>query len=223
MPSNMARLNWVEVQGFRAFGKDIQRVDLPSCIGVIWGPNSQGKTAFAEAVEFLLTGSIVRREMLASAQDEFADSLRNAHMPEKLPVFIQAEILGSDGHTHLLKRTLQSDYAKKATCTSILEIDGKSADQSALVRLGVVLSQPPIAAPILMQHTLGYLFSAKPQERSLYFKALLEVSDLDTLRSTIDEREAGLQCADPPTITKLRSSARVTVLAPVLSPLLEIE
>ena len=29
MPSSMARLNWLEVQGFRAFGKDVQRVDLP--------------------------------------------------------------------------------------------------------------------------------------------------------------------------------------------------
>lgn len=35
MPSSMARLNWVEVQGFRAFGKDIQRVDLSSSVGVI--------------------------------------------------------------------------------------------------------------------------------------------------------------------------------------------
>lgn len=217
----MARLNWVEVQGFRAFGKDVQRVDLPSSIGVIWGPNSQGKTAFAEAIEFLLTGSIVRRELLASSQDEFADSLRNAHMPEKLPVFIQAEILGSDGEPHVIKRTLQTDYAKKATCSSILEVDGKGAAQSELVQLGVVLSQPPMAAPILMQHTLGYLFTAKPQERSLYFKALLEVGDLDTLRSSIGQREAWFQRGESPTITKLRSCVGVPLLAPALSLLLE--
>lgn len=219
----MARLNWVEVQGFRAFGKDVQRVDIPACIGVIWGPNSQGKTSFAEAVEFLLIGLIVRRDLLASAQDEFADSLRNVHMPNKLPVFVQAEILGSDGTPHLIRRTLQSDYAKKATCSTTLEIDGKAATQSDLVRLGVVLSQPPMAAPILMQHTLGYLFTAKPQERSLYFKALLEVSDLDTLRSIIAERETLLQLPETTGITKLRSCVAVPVLAPVLSPLLEIK
>ncbi len=219
----MARLNWVEIQGFRAFGRELQRVDLPSCVSVLWGPNSQGKTSFAEALEFLLTGTIVRRELLASSQDEFADSLRNAHMAPTASVVVEAEVLGCDGLSHRVKRTLHGDYAKKAPCTSVLEIDGSPVTQEALSTLGIVLSQPPMAAPILMQHTLGYLFTAKPQERSLYFKALLEVGDLDTVRSKIAEREAALTAPESDQLSKLRKCAALPALAPFLQSLLEIK
>jgi DNA repair exonuclease SbcCD ATPase subunit len=221
MPSGMIRINWIRVQGFRAFGKKLQRIDLSSCIAVLWGANSQGKTSLAEAFEFLLTGSIVRRELLASSQDEFADALRNAHIPADLPVFIEAEIVDLLGVLHHIKRTLLSDYTKKATCTSTLEIDGGKADQTSLAKLGIVLSQPPMAAPVLMQHTLAYLFSAKPLERSTYFKALLEVADLDALRAKIAEREPLLTRAESPVLAKLRTCANQPVLQPILAPLLE--
>jgi recombinational DNA repair ATPase RecF len=95
MPSSMPRINWLEIQGFRAFGKELQRVDFSSQISVLWGPNSQGKTSFAEAIEFLFSGSIVRKELLASAQDEFADSLRNTHLPSAKSVYIAAEVFAS--------------------------------------------------------------------------------------------------------------------------------
>src|SRR5688572_27232345 len=160
MPPTMPRINCLEVQGFRAFGPDVQKLDFSSPIAVVWAPNSQGKTSLAEAFEFLLTGSIVRRELSASTQDEFADSLRNAHLPDTTPVYVAAEIIGSDGKPHQLKRTLKEDYGKKSSCVSILEIDGAPAGPTQLAALGLVLSQPPLAAPILMQHTLGYLFSA---------------------------------------------------------------
>ena len=81
------RINKIEIQGFRAFGKNAQALAFSSPIAAIWAPNSQGKTSLAEAFEFLLTGQIVRRQLMASTQDEFADALRNAHMPaeENLP------------------------------------------------------------------------------------------------------------------------------------------
>jgi recombinational DNA repair ATPase RecF len=75
------RINKVEIQGFRAFGRKGQTLAFGSAIAAVWAPNSQGKTSLAEAFEFLLTGEIVRRQLMASTQDEFADALRNAHMP----------------------------------------------------------------------------------------------------------------------------------------------
>jgi len=48
-------------------------------------------------VRVLLTGQIVRRELLASSQDEFAGALRNAHIPDGTSVFVQTEVVGSDG------------------------------------------------------------------------------------------------------------------------------
>jgi chromosome segregation ATPase len=153
----MPRINWLEIQGFRAFGKELQRVDFSSQISVLWGPNSQGKTSFAEAIEFLFSGSIVRKEMLASAQDEFADSLRNTHLPSTKTVYIAAEILDGSGIPHSIRRTLASDFSKRGDCTSTLEIDGKPATADDFAKIGIELSQPPMAVPILMQHTLGYL------------------------------------------------------------------
>jgi AAA domain len=209
MPSSMPRINWLEIQGFRAFGKELQRVDFSSQISVLWGPNSQGKTSFAEAIEFLFSGSIVRKELLASAQDEFADSLRNTHLPSTKTVYIAAEVLDSDGTPHSIRRTLASDFSKRANCTSTLEIDGKPATADDFAKIGIALSQPPMAVPILMQHTLGYLFTAKPLERSLYFKALLEVGDLDLLRNAIGQRETSLSMADTNLIKKLKSAAAI--------------
>src|SRR3546814_8457230 len=68
------RISKLEIQGFRAFGRSAQTLNLPSALAAVWGPNSQGKTSLAEAVEFLLTGQIVRRTLMASSQDEFARS-----------------------------------------------------------------------------------------------------------------------------------------------------
>ena len=61
---------------------DVQTLEFPSpALAAVWGPNSQGKTSLAEAVEFLLTGQIVRRALMASDQDDFADALCNVHLP----------------------------------------------------------------------------------------------------------------------------------------------
>ena len=85
------------MQGFRAFGKNPQKLDFTSSLAVVWAPNSQGKTSLAEAFEFLLTGTTVRCDLLASSQDEFANSLRNAPVPKSHPVYVQAQIAGGAG------------------------------------------------------------------------------------------------------------------------------
>jgi hypothetical protein len=55
----------------------------------------------------------------------------------------------------------------------------------------------------------------------MYFKALLEVSDLDTLRAKIADREPFLNRAESPVLAKLRICASQPVLKPSLEPLLE--
>jgi recombinational DNA repair ATPase RecF len=60
----MPVLEWLEVTGFRSFAQR-QRLDFGSDLALVWGPNSQGKTSIAEAIEFLLTGGTIRRELLA--------------------------------------------------------------------------------------------------------------------------------------------------------------
>jgi AAA domain-containing protein len=108
------RISKLEIQGFRSFGRDAQTLELPSLLAAVWGPNSQGKTSLAEAVEFLLTGHIVRRDLMASGQDEFADALRNCHLPAGTPCFVQAVIVDADGAPHTVKPHAQDRLRKKA-------------------------------------------------------------------------------------------------------------
>jgi chromosome segregation ATPase len=48
------RLRKIEIQGFRSFGSVRQTIHLPDTVTALWGGNSQGKTSFAEAMEFLM-------------------------------------------------------------------------------------------------------------------------------------------------------------------------
>ncbi|MFO1055115.1 MAG: AAA family ATPase [Planctomycetota bacterium] len=202
------RLRSLSVRGFRAFGAAEQTLNLPSDIAVVWGPNSKGKTSLAEALEFLLTGRIARRELMASTQDEFADALRNAHLAEAEDAYVVARILTADGKVHEVKRTLTRDYGKRQDCASRLEIDGVETGAQGLTALGIVLSQPPLEAPVLAQHTLGYLFTAGPQERATYFKAILELTDLDRFRNAVAALSTG-DGVKTPLLTKLETCAGI--------------
>ena len=213
------RLRSLTVKGFRAYGAAEQTLKLPADIAVVWGPNSKGKTSLAEAIEFLLTGRIARRELMASSQDEFADALRNAHLPPGQQVYVAATVIGQDGASHQVKRVLTADYAKKQDCKSSLEIDSKPGSEADLATLGVSLSQPPLAAPVLAQHTLSYIFSVRPQDRATYFKALLEVTDLDDLRNDIAGLSGELTPPVYPLLTKFNALLGVAALKPVLSVL----
>lgn len=214
----MPRINWISVQGFRSFGAASQRLDFNSRLSVVWGSNSQGKTSLAEAIEFLLTGRTVRREFVASATREFSDCLRNAHLDAGAEVSVTAEVVGSDGVAHTVKRRLTSDYSATAACASDLTIDGTAAQD--LSALGIRLSHPPLAAPILMQHSLRFVLSAKPQERTDYFKALLEVADLEEIRAAIDHSKPGTAGPSDPLVRKLEGCTGRAELSNALRPLL---
>lgn len=183
-----ARLNRVEVVGFRSYGQSAQSVDLPQTAAVIWGGNSQGKTSLAEAIEFLFSGQIARRELLASTKDEFAEAVRNVHIGQQCPTKVEAEILCPDGQVRRLSRTLIEDYRRgsAAGCISSLTIDGVVATDAEITSvMGVGLSHPPLVPPVLTQHTLAYVFSAPPNERSTYFRALLDTQDLEDFRVAV--------------------------------------
>ena len=214
------RVRSLSVRGFRAYGAAEQTLNLPADIAVIWGPNSKGKTSLAEAFEFLLTGRISRRELMASSQDEFADALRNAHLAASEEVYVAARIIAADGAAHEIRRVLVGDYAKRQDCTSRLEVDGADANEHDLARLGIALSQPPSQAPVLAQHTLIHIFSVGPQNRATYFKVLLEVTDLDDLRSDIAAMADEFKPPDDPLVTKLDTCVAVPVLQPALAEVL---
>ena len=212
------RIRKLSVKGFRAYGANVQTLSLPSDIAVIWGANSKGKTSLAEAFEFLLTGEIVRRELMASTQDEFAGALRNAHLADHEDVYVSIHTTTSGGTDHEIKRVLTSDYTKRQNCTTRLEIDGVAAIDDDLMQLGMVLSPPPLQAPILAQHTLSYIFSVGPQDRATYFKTLLDVTDLDVLRNSIAELSDELMLPDNPLLKKFDTCTAIPTLFLELAP-----
>ena len=177
------RLARLEIQGFRSFGPTTEQIDFEGEFAVIYGPNSQGKTSLAEAVEFLLTGSTARRQMVSSAVREFRDALRNAHLEPENEVFVRGTFVTDTGETRVAERRLTRDYGGQGTCVSALTVDGEPA--ANISAIGLRLSQAPIAAPVLMQHTLRHVISAGPQERTGYFRALLEVADVEAVRAAI--------------------------------------
>ena len=212
------RIRSLSVSGFRSYAVPAQTLKLPGDIAAIWGPNSKGKTSLAEAFEFLLTGRISRRELMASSQDEFADALRNAHVAEDTEVYVAGTIIAGDGNPHEVKRVLTGDYGKRQDCNSRLEIDGAAATEEDLATLGIKLSQPPLRAPVLAQHTLAHIFSVRPQDRSTYFKSLLEVADLDQLRNDIAVHAEDLRPPD----NRLLATFDTTAAMPVFKETLQV-
>src|SRR5205823_3598797 len=77
-------------------------------------------------------------------------------------------------------------------CRSQLTIDGAAVNDPSSI--GIVLADPPLRAPVLLQHSLRFALSARPQDRADYFKAVLEVQDLevlcDLIRAQVDALRA---------------------------------
>ncbi|AWL93030.2 AAA family ATPase [Bradyrhizobium ottawaense] len=211
------RIRQIDLQGFRGFGASLQSFTLPESVVALWGGNSQGKTSLAEAIEFLLTGHIARRELLASAKDEFSRALRNAHIPDSVAVFVEAHFVCPDGVCRRLRRTLTTDYDGSTDCVSKLEIDGAGCSESDVeARLGLRLLHPPLRAPVLAQHTLSYVFTASPTERAAYFRAVLDTQDLEDFRASVSMLPAELPAPSCAGIKHLSALGNIAELATVL-------
>lgn len=180
MTAKGTRLVWVEIRGFRAFGVEPRKLSLDATLVIAHAGNSQGKSSLAEALEFLIAGRSSRRDLLGGAKAEYDDSLRNAHLPEgDDDVYVAAGVRTSDGAVHVIRRELVADFGHGAECASRLVVDGVPADDLASV--GLPNLDPPVRAPVLLQHTLRHVLSTEPKQRVGYFKALLSLTDLDLL------------------------------------------
>lgn len=210
------RILRLRIRGFRSYGTEAREIELDSPIIVIKGDNSQGKTATAEALEFLFTGLSSRRDLFGGAKAEYERTLANVHLPlGDSDVWVEADIRCRDGEERTVRRTLTSDYSSSADCQSAVTID--SQPERDLGSLGIPFGEPPLAAPVLLQHNLRYVLSTTPQQRAAYFRALLELTDLDQVREAVaraKERVAG-QAPLPwlSTLSGLRGTVAVSTAA----------
>nr|MBP9113120.1 AAA family ATPase [Polyangiaceae bacterium] len=182
------KIKKISIRGFRSFGHAHQTAEPSDTVSVFAAGNSQGKTSLAEAIEFLLTGQIARRDLLAGAKDEFAESLRNAHVDDKVEVVVEAVFETDGGRTTTLRRVLVDDYrrAGASECTSRVEIDGAVANEDEIAsRIGISFFPAPLRAPVLSQHSLGFLFSSSPADRAAYFRSVLDTQSLEDFRHAL--------------------------------------
>ena len=212
----MPRLRRLELAGFRSFGEP-RTLTFEGPCAVISGPNSQGKTAVVEAIEFLLTGMTVRRELLGGAKAEFDRSLRNVHLPADSAVWVEAELEDDAGTPHVVRRELLADYTGQDECGSRLTVDGAAA--ASLSSLGIQLADPPLRAPVLLQHSLRFALSAKPSERTEYFKSVVEIADLELFRDAVSAARARVASPTSAVLDVVTRCAEVPELAAVSAEL----
>lgn len=212
----MPTLAWIEITGFRSFSVT-QRLDFTEPLSLVWGGNSQGKTSIAEAIEFLVTGDTVRRTLLGGDRTEYHSSLRCVHHPDGDAVVVSAGIVDGTGHEHRVERTLDQDYGRGQECMTTLTIDG--VVHADLGGLGIVLAEPPLRAPVLFQHSVRYALSARPSDRLAYFKALLELADLDTLASGVSAAVKTITVEQTPLERDLAACLAEAGIADTLGPL----
>jgi ABC-type Mn2+/Zn2+ transport system ATPase subunit len=176
------RLRSITVCGFRAFGSTAQTIELAGTVTVVAGPNSAGKSSLVEAIEFLLAGRTTRQQLHAGAKSEFAGCLRNVHLQKSAAVWVEATV-DIDGQMVAMRRELLADIDSHGDFRTALTVGGKIV--SGVADIGVRLAAVPFETPVLMQHSLRYVLSEKPQVRSDYLKTVLEIADLDTARDMI--------------------------------------
>jgi DNA repair exonuclease SbcCD ATPase subunit len=202
------RITWIELRGFRPFGVEPQRIELHSGLTVVHAPNSQGKSSLAEGFEFLLTGGSSRRELLGGAKNEYDQCLRNVHLARTEPVWVRAGLELDDGTVVEFRRDLDADYTSTQECRSTLRIGG--VIRQSVTEAGFPLSSGSLRSPILFAHTLRWVLSAAPSERATYFKALLDIADLDLVRKELakllDEFD---RKPENPLVEKLRECSKI--------------
>ena len=71
----------------------------------------------------------------------------------------------------------------------------------------------PLRAPVLSQHTLGYIFSVAPTDRAAYFRAVLDTQDLENFRSDVASLESTLSPPPAPELDKLIALEAISELS----------
>lgn len=181
----------IQIEGFRVF-QDREEIDLDAnpnlCFG--YGENTRGKTSFAEAIEFLLCGKTSRRDLCAVTKSEFAAGLANVHYNGDTIVQAQIEHPDQDDSPRQveIRRRLVSDYPDgNDDCASQLERKDENGAwvEFSFEEIGLPDWSEPVSLPMIFQHTLRHVCWARPIDRRDYFRKLLDIADITTLRDMV--------------------------------------
>jgi hypothetical protein len=118
--------------------------------------------------------------------------------------FVEAEFACADGKTRKLRRTMVVDFGGNSPCQSNLELDGAACSEPDIENvIGIRLLHPPLRAPVLAQHSLGYVFSASPTDRAAYFRAVLDTQDIEDFRAAVASLAEEIREPDAPELADL--------------------
>ena len=160
-------------------------VDLSDDFIVMEGRNSSGKTSLAEALEWLFTGALSRRDSSGGNSRELEQCVSNQFRPADVETWVSATFVRTSddgGEEEInLRRVLREDYGTTAvsTCSSTFFFNDKELplveEQEVLETL--FASVPPL----LTQHTLRDFVQGDPRLRREYFERLLRLDELTEL------------------------------------------
>ena len=179
------RLISVQPHFFRGFRDVPDPIPLADNLVVIDGRNTSGKTSLAEALEWLFTGRLSRREsMELGSPHELENCVSNQFRPGDDETWVRGTLVSLvPGKTkHLaLRRVLKKDYGVTTTsaCASALFLDDRELTHNEELDLldRLFASEPPL----LMQHTLRLFVQSNPRKRRQYFERLLHLDELTNL------------------------------------------
>ena len=170
----------IEVTGFRGIGPTatLNLVPKPG-LTIVAGRNGSGKSSFAEAAEFVLTGENKR---WAGRSSVWREGWRNLHAPENPHIRVR---LGVEGHRNGASVECRWESGANLDArTSFLQIAGER--RQSVADLG--WEQPmELYRPFLSYAELGGLISGRPSEMhdSLYrILGLGRLVDIETMLKT---------------------------------------
>ncbi len=174
--ANNVRLVSIHPHYFRGFRNIENAIDISGDLVVIDGRNSSGKTSLAEAIEWVLTGHLIRREL--GDPKELSECIANKFKPVDEETWVECTVK-QNGERFTLKRRLVTDYnsTKYSRCESQFFVNGHEESEPSEI-LNMLFGGVP---PLLMQHTLRKFVLDNPTERRNYFERLLNLDDITSL------------------------------------------
>ena len=163
------RLVSIQPHYFRGFRETPQPIRLDETLVVIDGRNTSGKTSLAEALEWLFTGCLSRREsMELGSPHELENCVSNQFRPADDKTWVSGMFVSlaqGETKTFTLRRVLKEDYGTTITsrCISALFLNDKElTTQEEHQALDRFFASVP---PLLMQHTLRLFVESNPKNR----------------------------------------------------------
>ena len=166
------KIKQLKIAGFRGFNSE-RVIDFDERLTVISAPNSHGKTSISEALEFLLYGVTSKVEE-ADSKDEYKNSYRNRHFPDKNPAYIEAVMVDDKSDEKVFRMELDSDGTTRRF------VDGKEVSEWPFLE-----ESAKSARPFVLQHALKYLLLVEPSARFEGFAKLLGLDDVEVVFQAI--------------------------------------